>query len=322
MNVTLRKKVGVLAQRLGVKKLLICAYDRIRSAVHLVAYLTVGRVKDRMTIRKMGTPRIMSIDETIVYIINRRSSVCRYGDGEFNAIDGAGLGFQISDTNLSEKLLYILKNPQKNCLICLPGILQDFGEYDLEKRFFWGKLLSKKRCHWYTMLNPHYLYGNADITRCYMGLRDKSKAKGYFHLMKSVWNNRSILLVEGEKSRLGIGNDLFANAESVRRILCPAINAFEEFDRIVACVIKHAIPTDLILIALGPTATVLAYELSQKGYQAIDIGNIDNEYEWYLAGAKRKKRNPMKFSMEVKGGSEVDRCDSATYINSIIGRIN
>ena len=42
----------------------------------------------------------------------------------------------------------------------------------------------------------------------------------------------------------------------------------------------------LILLALGPTATVMAYNLAQKGYQAIDIGHIDIEYEWYRMGAK------------------------------------
>jgi hypothetical protein len=35
----------------------------------------------------------------------------------------------------------------------------------------------------------------------------------------------------------------------------------------------------LILIALGPTATVLAYDLAKKGYQAIDIGHLPSCYE-------------------------------------------
>ena len=30
------------------------------------------------------------------------------------------------------------------------------------------------------------------------------------------------------------------------------------------------------------TATVLAFDLCKHGYQAIDIGHIDIEYEWYL----------------------------------------
>jgi hypothetical protein len=42
----------------------------------------------------------------------------------------------------------------------------------------------------------------------------------------------------------------------------------------------------LILISLGPTATVLAYDLAKLGYWAIDIGHIDNEYEWLKLEAK------------------------------------
>ena len=44
----------------------------------------------------------------------------------------------------------------------------------------------------------------------------------------------------------------------------------------------------LILIALGPTATVLSYDLNKLGYQAIDIGHADIEYEWYLCKARGK----------------------------------
>lgn len=34
----------------------------------------------------------------------------------------------------------------------------------------------------------------------------------------------------------------------------------------------------LILLAIGPTSTVLAYELSKEGYQALDIGHMPNCY--------------------------------------------
>ena len=35
----------------------------------------------------------------------------------------------------------------------------------------------------------------------------------------------------------------------------------------------------LVLMALGPTATVMAWKLQQKGIQAIDIGHLDICYE-------------------------------------------
>ena len=93
---------------------------------------------------------------------------------------------------------------------------------------------------------------------------------------------------------------------------------FISVKKIITSAIRHANKDDLILIALGPTATVLSFDLAQLGYTALDIGNVDNEYEWYLAGATKKVRNPLKFSMEVRGGASPEECLNEVYIQQII----
>ena len=65
----------------------------------------------------------------------------------------------------------------------------------------------------------------------------------------------------------------------------------------------------IILIALGPTATVLAYEFCKNGYQALDIGHMDVEYEWYLLKAKRKIDLQYKSVNEVSGVKEKEILD-------------
>ncbi|MBU4465609.1 MAG: DUF1792 domain-containing protein, partial [Actinobacteria bacterium] len=35
---------------------------------------------------------------------------------------------------------------------------------------------------------------------------------------------------------------------------------------------------------LGPTATVLAYDLHRAGYRALDLGHIAKSYDWWLRG--------------------------------------
>ena len=97
--------------------------------------------------------------------------------------------------------------------------------------------------------------------------------------MKGIWEGRDIIFIEGEKSRLGVGNDLFDNAQSIHRILCPPCNAFNSINRIRAEACKQN-KNVLFLIALGPTATVLAYDLFKAGYQAIDIGHVDVERKY------------------------------------------
>ena len=44
------------------------------------------------------------------------------------------------------------------------------------------------------------------------------------------------VFVEGDKTRMGVGNDLFDNAKSIQRILCPSESAFDNYDAILeAC---------------------------------------------------------------------------------------
>ena len=43
----------------------------------------------------------------------------------------------------------------------------------------------------------------------------------------------------------------------------------------------------LFILALGPTATVLAVDLADKGYRALDIGHLDTCYETFLRKADK-----------------------------------
>lgn len=57
----------------------------------------------------------------------------------------------------------------------------------------------------------------------------------------------------------------------------------------------------LILLALGPCATVLAYDLSNKGYQALDIGHLPNGYLESIGERKKPEKGipeEMLFSMK------------------------
>ena len=82
------------------------------------------------------------------------------------------------------------------------------------------------------------------------------------------------------------------------------------------------IPQDsLILIALGMTATVLAHDLALKGYQAIDIGHLDVEYEWFLMGATKKTAIHNKAVNEVGIPVVEGQLDDSEYNDSIIARI-
>lgn len=158
------------------------------------------------------------------------------------------------------------------------------------------------------------------MTRPYMMYKDKSNARDKFNKWQKIWNEKELLIIEGEGSRLGVGNDLFYNVKSIERIICPSKNAFEKYEEILSTA-KCYSKNKLVLIALGMTATVLAYDLSKCGYQAIDIGHIDIEYEWFLKGVKEKINIANKSVNEVQDGNIVCEIKDINYkkqIKSII----
>lgn len=277
--------------------------------------------KDRINLH------ILNSAETVLYIIKNKCSVCRYGDGEFQMIThylNHKLGdsfhvdtFQEYSTKLASRLTEVLKSENNKILICIPYSFKNSSVYrGYERTFFERDWLFRKS---FILQEKYKLYGDSCFTRFFLKRTDIN-AKSYIALLKSIWNNRNILIVEGKQSRLGFGNDLFENTVSVRRILCPATNAFDKYDEILSEVQKT--PKEyLCLLALGHTATVLAFDLSNLGYQAIDIGHIDVEYEWYLMGAKEKVPIPNKYVNEVKEGRIHSELKDDSYNKQIIAII-
>jgi len=64
---------------------------------------------------------------------------------------------------------------------------------------------------------------------------------------------------------MGIGNDLFDGVSSLQRLICPSKNAFSHYTEILEKAKKLG-KDKLVLIALGPTATVLSYDLARAGF--------------------------------------------------------
>lgn len=262
-------------------------------------------------------PRVLSKEETIQILIEQRMSMARFGDGEFlYIVDKLDLPFQRYNEDLAQRLSSILRTNNKNLLVGLPSGYHRLDDLTKEGRSFWRSQIAWVYPRLYRYIDHAKIYGNASITRLYYEVQDKETSKRQFSQIKGIWNNREVLIIEGEKSRLGVGNDLFTNTISVRRILAPAHNAFDKFDLIVANACKF--PTDkLILVALGPTAKAVVSELCDRGYQAIDIGNIDIEYEWYRMGATEKVKVRGKYTSEASGGTNVEDIDDKDYQHQI-----
>lgn len=256
------------------------------------------RIIDVFVRKLCSPPRVMTSEETINYIIENKCSIARFGDGELSLINGANLGFQSYDNKLAKRLLKLIKiSPNSNMLICLPNVFSiDPNFVNIEKRFWYNHLIYN-RAKWYNLANKQSSYGNTFVSRFYSMYYNQEYSSKIYALLRKLWDSRDVVFIEGKYSRLGLGNNCFENVSSVNRILCPSKNAFNKYTKILEATTK--IPKEaLIIIALGPTATVLAYDLSLLGYQALDLGHIDLEYEWYRINASEKVPISGKFCNE------------------------
>lgn len=231
--------------------------------------------------------KIRNIDETVKTIIEGKS-ISRYGDGEFDyIIKSNNLGFQTYDKELSNRLKEILKSNLKNHIIGIPSSLNRVNDLTKNEAYFWSRFYIKKRKFLEEILDKEKEYYDSMVSRFYLPFKDKKKNLKSIEKLKEFFSNKNILIIEGENTRFGLGNNLLKDAKKIKRILGPSKNAFKFYEKLLneAC----RFPKDfIILIALGPTATVMAYDLCKMGYQAIDIGHLDIEYEWYLIGTDKK----------------------------------
>ncbi|RSJ88909.1 MULTISPECIES: SP_1767 family glycosyltransferase [Streptococcus] len=264
--------------------------------------------------------QVKGIDETLDYIIEHNSSLVRFGDGEINMLAGHSIPYQDYDEELVSIMRDIIgQESREDLVVCLPDAFSDRFRFTSWAIPFWKDHMDHYM-DFYRELCSDSWYGSTFVSRPYIDFEDKSQAKSQFQKLKSIWKNRDLLIVEGATSRSGVGNDLFDEANSIKRIICPSHSAFSRVHEIEDEIEKYA-GGRLILCMLGPTAKVLAYHLSQKGYQVLDIGHIDSEYEWMKMGAKTKVKFSHKHTAEYNFDQDIEFIEDETYNSQIVAKI-
>lgn len=265
-------------------------------------------------------PHIKPADELLELIIKEKKSLCRFGDGEFEIILGRDRAkFQKQSDFLSQKLLKAIQCEDSRIIIAIADNYGSLDKYTEDAAHaIRGYLTEDVRRQHMQLLDMNKIYYDAYVSRAYLMYRDKSHAEKIFRLYKEMFKDRNIIIVEGNYTRNGYNNDLFDGAKNIKRIICPDYNCFEVYDKIYNAIIETAKLEDLILITLGPTATVLAYDLACKGFQAIDLGQLDNEYEWYLRKSQMMEAIPGKTVSDLKTDSHLDKIAIDNEYNSQI----
>ncbi len=267
-------------------------------------------------------PRILDGDAAIEEIVWHRKSLARFGDGEFAAIAGRiRHRFQTElDGELQRRLGEALRADNPDLLI---GIADNYGSLEKyteqTRREIRRYLTPKVRKEHLKLLDPRRAYYDAYVTRPYVIYQDNQTEapRKRFLRLKQIWEGRDCIFVEGVMTGLGVGNDLFDNAGGIRRILGPAENAFSKYQEILGACLQQE-KDALFLLALGPAATILACDLCKAGYQAVDIGHIDLEYEWFLRGAGCRVPVQGKYNNEMGEEQQVSPIEDSVYASQVI----
>lgn len=271
-------------------------------------------LSDPRTLEKIKRPKVLGLNESLRKLLEGKHSLARYGDGEFKLMMGESISFQKHDKILEKRLKQIIANNKENLLVGLPDV---FGVFYND---YFRKVMINCRDFLYQYINFDRIYVDSMITR-QLKFESEQQGREYFSQIKKLWQDKDVVIVEGEGSRLGVGNDLFANTNSINRILCPIKDAFSRYDEILAQCLEQS-REKLFILALGPTATVLTADLSEKGYTALDVGHIDTMYECFLKKSDKliHVEGKIVFNEERKK-NKIPPCKDENYTKQIISQI-
>ena len=294
--------------------------EKLEEAICLLSEIGVDRFRQVFKQEELFDISVMSIDETLDELMKTEKSLIRFGDGEFNIMNGYSIAFQEYNEELARGMKEILLTAnQEEMLLCMPEVFKTFrGEFPLDynSEIFWKKELDRY-ADFFKEYCQSKTYGSAFISRPYIYSKDKTRAFDQFEKMKQLFEGKDLLIVEGATSRSGVGNDLFDKANSIKRIICPSHNAFSKIKEIKENILEYS-EGRLILLMLGPTAKVLAYQLTQQGYRTLDLGHIDSEYEWMQMKAETRVQLKHKHTAEFNFDQDIEFIDDEGYNRQIV----
>ncbi|MCQ2913946.1 MAG: GT-D fold domain-containing glycosyltransferase [Alphaproteobacteria bacterium] len=216
-------------------------------------------------------PKFLSFEETLKEIIENKKSICRFGDGEFNNLVGNSIPFQKGNKILSKRLKEVLSSCDDNIII---GINEEYftpkRNRPAENRAFDYRNCSFLRGIIYANIHLERIYCPSSIS---MG-----SSPEYFNQIRKIWQNRDVTIVCGKGIFSKFKNDIFDNTKSVEFVYGERLNAFAKYNDLLNRCSKID-KNRLVIIILGPTATVLAYDMAKLGYQALDFGHVAKKYD-------------------------------------------
>ena len=215
----------------------------------------------------MINPKVTDEFTTLRLLLEQRKSICRFGDGEFKLAEGRSQILQLPSKTMTKRLNEILHTDED----ILVGIPRVYGRYDLalineKKMNYWVSRMRK----WIPLLKEGKTYYSSFITRA--DSAPHIDCDDYWEMCEDIFKDRDVLIVHGGKNPAK-KKKLFSKAKKVMEYKAPGQNAFDVYGSLLSDLARTSKEV-VIYLALGPTATVLAFDLYKMGYQALDLGHL------------------------------------------------
>lgn len=219
----------------------------------------------------------LSPQETLCRIIDGNMSLARFGDGDIEQLTGAGEYPPDSDwsqrasASLIRKIEVVLSSKNNNLLIApvSPEVFLERKGKAQKTNTIYNMWVDMRMLLWrYMHKGQEYGDANVFIPAHHPDLD--------WRKLKEFMRNKTVLIITGgvdSLSDISLGRHTFF-------IEAGKHDAFERYETIVAdiyrCIEINSLHNEelLIMASLGPTAGILAHDLSQKGYQVWDTGHI------------------------------------------------
>ena len=218
-------------------------------------------------------PKVLNEKDTFKLVRDKKMNLARYGDGEFKLARGASIRLQSGSKEIQYHMQNILMNPNPNVLPAIQNIYDPklFNMLPPGKKKFWQTYKSPEILKF---IDPGRVYGSS-----FVGRKDNAPWISCDDILewRTLWEDQVVISVVGH---VKWDIDIIDNTKKKITINGPPSEAFSEFDTIYKK-IKDAWEKEnayVVVLHLGPTATILANELAKDGIWAIDLGSWQFNY--------------------------------------------
>lgn len=279
LSVSIENPVGDTAE---VEKILRQIHGELKSHKRELETIRLSATSEIMqSVSTFHSRQVMSLRESLEILATTDKSLARFGDGEFRLmlLNDFSLRFQRNSPELQADLRSVFTSKNENLLTGFPQLFRD-AHWSGVYQELWPTLRE--------LVISSQSFANAHITRpqAFSLLGDEAVT-----LWRKVWEGKQVVIVTGEDSRFELIPELFDNLAGHQLVLSKSVDAYAEVSLISDSLSDT--DADIVLIALGPTGTILASKLANSGIRALDIGHLPNSYLNVFKGAQRPESTPI-----------------------------